>query len=419
MRKANYWLSLIMIWLMPWMDMVHIPGMGTLSRVVGLVVAAFWLWLVILAGRARKPTLFHLAALLFVLWVAATIWWSWDVERSWARLFIYVRMLGLALVIWDLYESPSMIKSALQAYVLGAYVHAGGVIYNYWMGAESVYGRFAGVGNIANTTAYVLGMAMPLAWYLATAPEAPWSRQRLLQVVNLAYFPVAILAIALTATRFGIIMAVPATLYGLAMLLRAQGKRALLIVPLLLVALWGFSTFVPASSIARLAAIDESIESNGLTGRFDLWQTAWGLWQEHTLRGIGIDAFPSVNRTGQVVHNTTLVVLVEAGLIGLALYWLMLVVVFVTAWRLPLWESLFWLVVLIVWGTASLVLNLAEDKSIWLFFSLLITHARILTTERHAAAVTNPTVTRVSSQPLYKQAIPVRTPLLPMMTKQR
>lgn len=392
MRKANYWLSLLMIWLMPWMDMIHIGGLGTLSRVVGLVVAAVWLWLVLLAGRSRKPVFFHLAALLFVLWVAATVWWSWDVGRSWARLFIYVRMLGLALVIWDLYETPSMIKSALQAYVLGAYVHAGGVVYNYWVGAESVYGRFAGVGNIANTTAYVLGMAMPLAWYLATTTEAPWSRQRLLQVVNLAYIPVALLAIALTATRFGIIMAVPATLYGLVMLLRAQGKRAFLIVPLLIVALWAFSTVVPASSLARLAAIDESIANSGMTGRFDLWQTAWTTWEAHTMRGIGIDAFPSVNRTGQVVHNTTLVVLVETGLIGLALYWLMLVTVLVTAWRLPRWESLFWVALLIVWGTASLVLNLAEDKNIWLFFSLLITHARILQSEQQSTVRVNSTI---------------------------
>jgi len=385
MRKVNYWLSLIMVWSMPWMDMLHIGGLGTLSRVLGLAVAALWLWLVLLAGRTRKPALFHLVALLFVLWVAATVWWSWDVERSWARLFIYVRMLGLALVIWDLYESPTMIKSALQAYVLGAYVHAGGVIYNYWVGAESVYGRFAGVGNIANTTAYVLGMAMPLAWYLATMPEATWSRQRLLQVLNLAYFPVALLAIALTATRFGIIMAVPATLYGLAMLLRAHGKRALFIVPLLIVVLWGFSTFVPVSSIARLAAIDESIVNSGLTGRFELWKTAWTTWEEHTLRGIGIDAFPTINPTGQVVHNTNLVVLVETGVIGLALYGLMLIIVWVTAWRLPFWESFFWLVLLIVWGTASLVLNLAEDKSIWLFFSLLITNARIVQSRQQTA----------------------------------
>jgi O-antigen ligase len=387
LARTTYWLSLAMIGLMPWMDMVHLPGLGTVSRVVGLGVAALWAVGVLFTGKARKPEPFHLLALLFLLWISATVFWSRDVDRSWDRMFMYIRMVGLSLVIWDLYNSQKMIRAALQAYVLGSYVHAASVIYNFGMGAESVYGRFAGAGNIANTTAYVLGMAIPLAWYLATAPQLPGTQPtgtftRLFRWVNLAYFPVALLAIALTATRFGIVMAVPACLYGLIMLLRARGNLSFVILMMLVGALWFLSTFVPSSSLARLAEIDDSIRAGDLTGRVTLWKSAWAVWENQPFVGIGIDAFPSVNRSGKVVHNTFLVILTETGLFGLVFYLLLLLRVFAAGWRLPQWESLFWLTVLVVWGVASLVLNLAEDKTIWLLFSLLIANARIAQARR-------------------------------------
>lgn len=399
MRRVNYWLSLVMIGVMPWMDMVHLPGLGTLSRAVGLGTAAFWVLVILMVGRVRKPGIFHLLMLFFLLWTSSTLLWSRDVDRTWERMFIYIRMLGLALMIWDLYETQTMVRTALQAYVLGAYIHAASVVYNFWTGAESVYGRFAGAGNIANTTAYVLGMGIPLAWYLATLrqpDEQPASKYaQVLSWVNFAYFPIAITTIALTATRFGVLMAVPACLYGLFMLMRSRGKLSLVIVVLLLGVLAGLSTFVPTASLERLAEMDDSIRAGDLTGRVTLWKTAQTVWEQHPILGIGSDAFPSVNRSGKAVHNTYLVTLVENGMIGLIFYLLVLLIVFVTAWRLPGWESLFWLTLLVVWGVASLVLNLAHEKSIWLFFSLLVANARIITAEIQSGASTqNPLVER-------------------------
>ena len=414
MRTINYWLSLLMIGLMPWMDMVHLPGMGTVSRVAGFGAAAFWIFVVLMTGRTRKPGLFHWLALGFLLWTSLTLFWSQDVDRSWDRMFIYIRMLGMALMIWDLYDSPAKIRSALQVYVLGAYVHAASVFYNFWLGAESVYGRFAAAGNIANTTAYVLGMGIPLAWYLATlqptetadGEEPLWQKwlASFLQWVNLLYFPVALTAIALTATRFGVIMAVPACLYGLLVLTRSHRALALVVLIVLVVALGFLSTFVPASSFARLAEMGDSIRNGDLTGRVDLWRTAQVVWEDHPIVGIGSDAFPTVNRSGRAVHNTYLVVLVETGIIGLAIYLLMLTYIFATAWRLPNWESVFWLTLLVVWWLTSIVLNLAHDKSIWLFFSLLMANARIRAAEKVAAQTT----ALVRRQPL----LPARKPYL-------
>ncbi|MCB0083989.1 MAG: O-antigen ligase family protein, partial [Caldilineaceae bacterium] len=395
MRTLSYWLTVVMIGLMPWMDMVHLPGMGTLSRVVGLGTAAFWLFVVVFTGKVRKPVPFHLLALLFLFWTTATIFWSVGVDRTWDRAFIYIRMVGMALMIWDLYDAKSMVQTALQAYVIGAYVHAGSVLYNYWLGAESVYGRYAAAGNIANTTAYVLGIALPVAWYLSTVarPTATtdiWERIRiyLWQTVNLAYVPIALTAIALSATRFGIIMAIPACLYGFYGLLRTH--RAFGVVSLL--ALVGgivfLMTFVPDSSFQRLAETGESIRSGDLTGRVELWRIAQEAWEGRPVIGIGSDAFPSFNRSGRAAHNTYLVILVETGVIGLVCFLTLLVATLVTAWRLSFRDSLFWLTLFAVWGVSSLVLNLGHDKSFWLFLSLVVAQGRIDQVQRTTATVT-------------------------------
>jgi hypothetical protein len=65
MQTAVYWLSLIMIFLIPWEGIVAFPGFGSASRLVGLVVAASWLLLIIIRGGIRKISLFHVFMLLF------------------------------------------------------------------------------------------------------------------------------------------------------------------------------------------------------------------------------------------------------------------------------------------------------------------------------------------------------------------
>lgn len=418
MRRFNYWLSLAMIFVMPWMDMVHLPGLGTLSRGLGLATAAFWGITVIVTGKMRTPQLFHLLALLFVVWTSTTVVWSYDPERTWARMFMYARMIGLILILWDLYERRSMIHMALQAYILGAYVHAGSVIQNYLTGVEDVYGRFAADGNITNTTAYVLAMGLPLAWFLATMGkqiddiDTPGWVKHVLAILNFAYVPVALMAIALSATRFGMIMAIPACLFGFLLLLRSHGKVSLLILILLIFTSVGLASFVPAASFARLAETADSIWSGDMTGRVSLWKIALAVWEEHPFTGVGSDAFPSVNRSGRAVHNTYLVILAETGVIGLVLYLLVLLSVCSVAWRLSGWERRFWLTLLLVWGISSMVLNRAEDKSVWLFWGLLLANLRIVQAARHADADVKSSITLPAGH-----MMPVPNPLFSPATK--
>ncbi len=50
MRTVAYWLSLILIFVIPWENVIVIEGLGTVSRVTGLLVAAFCVATVVITG---------------------------------------------------------------------------------------------------------------------------------------------------------------------------------------------------------------------------------------------------------------------------------------------------------------------------------------------------------------------------------
>ena len=120
-----------------------IASVGTLTRAIGLGVAAIWAATVVVRGRVRRPAVFHVVFFLFVLWNVVSIFWSLDPIGTRQRILTYVQTLGLVVILWDLYTTPASLRAALQAYVLGAYVSVGGAIYNYLAGVEAGYQRYS------------------------------------------------------------------------------------------------------------------------------------------------------------------------------------------------------------------------------------------------------------------------------------
>ena len=86
MRKLTYLSTLVLIFTLPWEDSISIPGLGSLTRLMGFVVAGFWLGTILVEGKFRKPSLFHVLVLLFFLWNFVTVFWSSDIENTLPRL---------------------------------------------------------------------------------------------------------------------------------------------------------------------------------------------------------------------------------------------------------------------------------------------------------------------------------------------
>src|SRR5512146_2970785 len=98
MRRITYWLALILVFIIPWEDSISIPALGSIARLIGFVVAAFWAATMLLEGRFRKPHLFHVLALLFFLWNFLSIFWSLDTESTIQRIKTYSQVFLLLLI---------------------------------------------------------------------------------------------------------------------------------------------------------------------------------------------------------------------------------------------------------------------------------------------------------------------------------
>lgn len=380
MRKIAYWLSLLMIFLIPWEGIVVLPDLGTASRLVGLMTLATWLLALIIGERVRKITPFHVFVFLFYGWNAITILWSLDVDATLARIFIYARMSGLVLLIWDLYDSPAAVRQGLQFYILGSFAPVISIIHNFITGNQISYGRYSAASDNANTTGIVIAFMIPVAWHLALSAD-PERKTRWLQLVNYAYIPTGLFAIALTGTRFAMIMTLPALVFGLGAFTQLKLGARIVIFLLLAVALTSLPTLLPESSLERLGSVRTEITQGDLSGRTILWQNGFDLWADEPLLGIGSAAFPQAVEPlygrRRHLHNSYLAILAETGLIGFLLFGLLLTSAVAQIRYLPKWDRRFWITMLVVWGLGNLILTWEYTKSTWLLLTLLAAHTAL------------------------------------------
>jgi hypothetical protein len=215
MRAIAYLLSLVLVFSIPWENAITVSGFGTLTRVIGLVAAGAWLASIVMTGRVRKLHPFHLAVFLFILWNIVSVFWSAGVGDTVGLIRTYIQLAILVWMLWDFYTTPNALNSALQAYILGAYITIGSTISNYLAGVEiSAYspGRFSGAGLNAVDLALILTLGLPVAWHLATSARNG-TKSNLLRYINFAYIPLAIFAVLLTASRTALLAIIPAILF--------------------------------------------------------------------------------------------------------------------------------------------------------------------------------------------------------------
>ena len=169
MRKVAFLFSLVFIFMIPWEDVVDLPGLGTAAKFSGFVLAAFWIGAVVSSGRFRKPGFFHIMLTLFILWNAVSIYWSSDVFRTATILATWVQLLGFSYILWELYDTRAALSAGLQMYILGAYVAIGNTVYNYFAGITFYYQRFSATGTNPDGLGAILALGIPVACYLAVS----------------------------------------------------------------------------------------------------------------------------------------------------------------------------------------------------------------------------------------------------------
>jgi O-antigen ligase len=388
MRAIALALSLVFSFMIPWEGVIRVASLGNGSKVMGLVLAAFWLLTVLVTQRLRRPGPFQVAAYLFVLWNAASVFWSANPNATLNHVITWAQLLVQAMIWWDLYTTHAAVLAGLQTFVLGAYVAIAGAIVNFFSGDAfySHYDRYSPGETNPDGFGFIMVLAIPLAWYLATS--APPSRLGgLWGVINYGYIPTAMLGIALSGTRTALIASLPGMIFGLTTLTRIRPLARVTIFLLFTLAVILLLPHVQNErSFQRFSTTASELTEGDLNNRTNIWLEGVVAFADHPLFGIGSNMYPSINRWDKAAHNSFLAILVELGIIGFALFAILLTLVLTEAWRLPKWDSRFWLTTLFVWFIGASTLTWGHRKPTWLLFNLVIASAAIARQRDEAAS---------------------------------
>lgn len=360
---------MILIFSIPWEDSFSIPVIGSLARLMGMVVAGFWFLTILTEGRFRKPNLFHVFVLLFFLWNIVSYIWTVDLDGTTERIKTYIQIFLLILILWEMYRKPADLVAGLQAYILGAYVCIASSISNYLHGttAENYEVRFSATGVNAVDLALILLLGIPLAWHLFQGTDIKVNR--FLRIIDISYIPLAIFSILLTASRTSLFAIVPALIFIL-WPKRLDIGRLIFISMFLVISFLVFRAIIPAGVTTRLATVTTSVSTADIGGRVNLWMEAISLFIRHPVVGIGSGTLYAT--IGTFAHQTLLSVLAETGLVGFLLLTCILTIVVNQAIMLPKGYSGLWLAVFFIWLIGILSLSWESTKSTWIFFSFVI-----------------------------------------------
>ncbi len=389
MRKLTFWLSLLLVFTIPWETVIEHPVLGSMSRLVGLALAAFWLATVVVTGHIRRPGFFHFALCAFVALNAASILWSGNPERTTTHILTWAQLLLMSFIFWDLYTARRAVIAALQMYILGAYVVVGDTLINYIAGKSFYRDRFSAAGTSPDDLGVVLALGVPVAAYLAAFRPA----DRLtapLKVINCAYILAAFFGIALSGTRTALVAAIPGILFVVAVVMRLRHSARIRVGLLVIGAAIVTIPRIPDPSLHRLGTTRTEMVSGDLNGRVRLWSEGLASFERHPLLGVGSNMFRSVNTEGKVAHNSFVSVLVELGALGFFLFAITVITAAIHIVGQPPWDRRFWLCIFIAWAIGASALTWEYRKPTWLFLNLIVASAAVFRAHDNATTLLRP-----------------------------
>jgi len=370
LRKAAYWSLLLFVFSIPWQVAIEIDQIGTISRLFGFVTVGLAVLAIAFEGRRHRLLDAHILLIAFTAWTACGLMWTLYPSDTRAAVATFVQLTAMVLLVWEFGDGQPKIYGLIRAFVAGAAVTAGSVVYQYLTLGEGA-SRYTGSGAHPNDVAFVLCLAIPLAWYLSARVGSGYER-----LLERAYIPFALFAIVLTASRSAIVIAALALLiiplsYSA---LSGRWRVALIVVGAGLLVL--VPSLLPERQVERLSTITTEIEGGGLGSRADIWKAALEVFNEHPVRGTGVGAsrrlIASIYGEAQGAHNTFLSVAVETGAVGLALFLLVLYAFFRRTTRLRGLERTLIVVIGLALAVGLLPRHWEDEKALWVVLALIL-----------------------------------------------
>ena len=385
-EKLAYRATLAFIMTIPLENTLEVPGLGRVSRVMGLLSGLVWLVAVARRGGLRRPHPFHGAFALFLVWGGLTLFWSVDPRSSASGFITLVQIFGMLIIIWDLIRTRPQIEAALQAFVLGAGISAVGIIRGYVTSPRPLFPaheRYT-IGSFeVDGIALILALAIPAAWYLAIH-KGKWSDRLPMRVVNFAYLPIAVFAMVLTGTRGAVVASIPSALFVVWSIWKSTGRTRIFGATAVILAGVLIAMLAPPALLGRIGSAVDNLAGAGDRSE-TIWRRSLEVFNTHPIVGIGLDAHRVAvplgfhitqgvahSSIGKEAHNTPISILVETGLIGLAAAGGLAVILLRSVSRLSGPDIRYWATQLAVIALGAQTLSLEDSKSMWLFFGLAV-----------------------------------------------
>lgn len=300
---------------------------------VAALTAVAWL-----GSRERKVAPLNPVALLlglFAVWAGVSVYFAIDRASALAIGDRTVKSLILALAVLTLANTRSRIQAVLWMVVasLGYYAVKGGGFVLMTGGRQHVYGPDNSMISDNNALGLAMIVLLPMLNYLRLT-----SQRLSVRLACTAVSLSALVAIIGTYSRGALVtLMVTATAYALrsrvGMLLLVVGGMLLITLPSLL----------PASWLERMSTIHAYKEDASFAGRVAAWKTSVNIARARPLTGGGFAAVelasvaqryrsPGSLEGGRAAHSIYFEVLGDTGVVGLALYLLLLGAAWLNTW---------------------------------------------------------------------------------------
>ena len=368
MRSVTERMVWVFAFTVPW-DVVVFSGIGTISRVAGLVALMAAALTTVAEGRFRRPDAILGFAVAFTGMAALSILWSVSPGATLQRSWTYVQLVAMVWMVREFARSHERQQALLFAFCLGAFVPLIEVMNNFRTATDSSV-RFAMAGFNANDLGLTLAIALPMAWHLAI------HQRGLIRMIPVAYLMLAPVAILLTGSRGSFLAALVALSIVPLTFPRLSMRSISVVGAVLIVAGVAAAMVVPEGTWARISTIQTELSGDGrLTGRVDIWRAGLDLFPSQPLLGVGAGAFgPAVERAinlNYAPHNAVLAILVEQGVVGFVSFALLLGACGATIARLPRADRILWTSVMLCWLVGVMSVNWQYRKATWLLFGLI------------------------------------------------
>ena len=384
MSKVTMFLLCAFVAFLPFEMMAWIGDLPSGAKVAGMLVMISGA-LAFLAGHpVRMLSLPMTMRVAIVLYSAMSLGWSLAPEATQANLPRIALLLIFVLLIWEFAVTYTdqvwLLRSVLVGMIVPlsmAFGAFGGVTRTT---AETTEMRFTGGGHDANYLAFMYSISILIAVYLASS-SLPLDRY-----FRWFYWGMAVLCAMgtfLTGSRGGFLCLVVAAVWSM-VLAGVSRRRITTIVQILagtLLVYFLAREFVPTILLNRVTA-EQGFDAHTLHVRFGYWERGMAAYLRSPLLGVGAGAYgpAALMVTGEytgVAHNAFISVLVELGIVGLALYLSYIVLLFRAAWGMARREKLLWTGIMVVWCLGASSAGSQIDKFSWFLHVMVLTQAAI------------------------------------------